>query len=77
MPRFPDKIIYSDKYCDDEYEYRHIILTCDLYERVKRIGRLLKEKEFRSLGIKVSSGWDNYSFFKPEPHILMLRKKIK
>ena len=34
MPRCPVEIIYSDKYRDDEYEYRHVILPLDLYKRV-------------------------------------------
>lgn len=34
MPRFPVEIIYSDKYNDDDYEYRFIILTHDLYKKI-------------------------------------------
>ena len=26
MPHYPDEIEYSDKYADDVYEYRHVIL---------------------------------------------------
>ncbi len=34
MPRFPEEVIYSDKYVDDEYEYRHVILTKELYKKM-------------------------------------------
>jgi len=27
MPHYPGEIEYSDKYNDDSYEYRHVILT--------------------------------------------------
>ena len=27
MPHYPSEIEYSDKYYDDCYEYRHVILT--------------------------------------------------
>ena len=42
MPHYPDEIEYSDKYCDDYYEYRHVILPKDVYKRLPR-GRLLTE----------------------------------
>jgi hypothetical protein len=31
MPRFPEKLTYSEKFVDDEYEYRLVILTEELY----------------------------------------------
>ena len=42
MPHYPDEIEYSDKYCDDYYEYRHVILPRDVFKRLPR-GRLLTE----------------------------------
>ena len=29
MPHFPNRICYSEKYYDNEFEYRHVILTKD------------------------------------------------
>ena len=29
MPHFPDEIEYSEKYQDDNYEYRHVLLPSD------------------------------------------------
>lgn len=42
MPHYPDEIEYSDKYMDDHYEYRHVILPRDVYKKGPR-GRLLTE----------------------------------
>ncbi|CAD8159764.1 unnamed protein product [Paramecium octaurelia] len=76
MPRCPTDIVYSEKYTDGEFEYRHVILPHELYKKISKIGRLLTEQEWRGLGIKGSPGWIHYDYYKPEPHILMLRKKI-
>ncbi len=42
MPHYPDEIEYSDKYMDDYYEYRHVILPKEVYKKLPR-GRLLTE----------------------------------
>ena len=42
MPHYPDEIEYSDKYLDDHYEYRHVLLPKDVYKKIPR-GRLLNE----------------------------------
>lgn len=42
MPHYPDEIEYSDKYMDDYYEYRHVILPKEVYKKIPR-GRLLTE----------------------------------
>lgn len=80
MPHYPDEIEYSDKYCDDYYEYRHVILPRDVYKRLPR-GRLLTEnvknssiQEWRSVGVQQSRGWAHYEMHKPEPHILLFRR---
>ena len=36
MPHYPDEVEYSDKYSDDHYEYRHVILPKDIYRRMPR-----------------------------------------
>ncbi len=50
MPHFPEEIEYSDKYCDEYYEYRHVILPKALFKKIPK-GRLLEEMEWRSLGV--------------------------
>ena len=42
MPHFPDDIEYSEKYQDDEYEYRHVLLPKAIYKQIPH-GRLLLE----------------------------------
>jgi hypothetical protein len=42
MPHYPDDIEYSDKYTDDHYEYRHVILPKEISKKMPR-SRLLTE----------------------------------
>ena len=49
MPHFPYDIEYSDKYFDDYYEYRHVLLPKAIYKKMPK-GKLLSENEWRSLG---------------------------
>ena len=51
MPHFPDEIEYSEKYQDDEYEYRHVLLPRATYKQMPR-NRLLFEEEWRHLGVQ-------------------------
>ena len=34
MPHYPEEIEYSEKYCDDIYEYRHVILPKALAKKL-------------------------------------------
>jgi len=36
MPHFPKETEYSDKYYDDYYEYRHVILSQDIFRKLPR-----------------------------------------
>ena len=49
MPHYPEEIEYSDKYKDDYYEYRHVLLPKEIYKKMPP-NRLLSEVEWRSLG---------------------------
>lgn len=73
MPHYPSEIEYSDKYYDDLYEYRHVILPKSIYKKMPR-SRLLSEMEWRSLGVQQSRGWKHYEYHKPEPFILLMRR---
>ena len=44
-------IMYSDKYDDDDFEYRHVTLPPDLAKLVPR-NHLMTETEWRNLGTK-------------------------
>ena len=75
MPHFPEVIEYSEKYYDDVYEYRHVLLPRDIYKTMAR-GRLLSEEEWRSLGVQQSRGWSHYEIHRPEPYILLFRRPL-
>ena len=34
MPHYPPEIEYSDYYFDDLYQYRHVILTKDIFQNM-------------------------------------------
>ena len=75
MPHFPEEIEYSEKYSDDLYEYRHVLLPKDIYKKIPR-NRLLNEMEWRSIGVTQSRGWVHYEIHKPEPFILLFRRPL-
>ncbi|KAH9981441.1 regulatory subunit of cyclin-dependent kinase, partial [Lactifluus volemus] len=76
-------IHYSDRYSDDEYEYRHVILPKPLFKMIPKdyfnpddpgVLRLLSEAEWRGIGITQSLGWEHYEVHAPEPHVLLFRR---
>jgi len=75
MVHYPDEIEYSDKYQDELYEFRHVILPKDVYKKIPK-NKLLEENEWRSLGVQQSRGWQHYEIHKPEPHILLFRRPL-
>ncbi|GFU52551.1 cyclin-dependent kinases regulatory subunit 1 [Nephila pilipes] len=70
-----NSIIYSEKYSDDLYEYRHVILPSDIAESVPR-NHLMTETEWRNLGVQQSASWVHYMVHTPEPHILLFRRAL-
>ncbi|XP_005089940.1 cyclin-dependent kinases regulatory subunit 1 [Aplysia californica] len=71
MPQ--DQIAYSDKYFDENYEYRHVILPNDIAKLVPN-SHLMTETEWRNLGVQQSPGWVHYMVHAPEPHVLLFRR---
>ena len=60
----PRQIMYSAKYTDEEYEYRHVILPDDISRNLwsqGAKGRLLEETEWRGAGVQQSRGWVHYA----------------
>mmetsp|Transcript_62565 Transcript_62565/g.135815 ORF Transcript_62565/g.135815 Transcript_62565/m.135815 type:complete len:95 (-) Transcript_62565:189-473(-) len=79
MVHYPDEIEYSEKYADNTYEFRHVTLPKNITKEMYRITqgkRLLKEDEWRSLGVQQSRGWEHYEIHRPEPHILLYRRLL-
>ncbi|KAF7994143.1 hypothetical protein HCN44_011412 [Aphidius gifuensis] len=68
-----DQIQYSEKYNDDKYEYRHVILSSDMARNVPK-SHLMTETEWRNLGVQQSPGWVHYMMHTPEPHVLLFRR---
>ena len=74
MPHYPDEIEYSEKYEDENFEYRHVLLPKAIFKEKVPKGRLLTDKEWRTLGVQQSKGWVHYAIHRPEPFILMFRR---
>lgn len=68
-----EHIQYSEKYFDEKYEYRHVILPPELAKMVPR-PHLMTETEWRNLGVQQSPGWVHYMLHIPEPHVLLFRR---
>lgn len=66
-------IQYSEKYYDDVFEYRHVVLPPEIATLLPK-GRLLPEQEWRNMGVQQSRGWCHYAVHRPEPHIMLFRR---
>lgn len=75
IAKLSKEIYYSDKYADDEYEYRHVMLPKELLKIVPK-DHLMSETEWRSIGVQQSRGWQHYLIHEPEPHILLFRRPV-
>uniref|UniRef100_H2TH99 Cyclin-dependent kinases regulatory subunit n=1 Tax=Takifugu rubripes TaxID=31033 RepID=H2TH99_TAKRU len=66
------QIYYSDKYNDEEFEYRHVVLPKELSKLVPS-SHLMSEDEWRGLGVQQTS---SCALFLTEPHILLFRRPL-
>ncbi|KAI4322335.1 hypothetical protein L6164_022040 [Bauhinia variegata] len=69
------QIQYSEKYFDDTYEYRHVVLPPEVAKLLPK-NRLLTENEWRAMGVQQSRGWVHYAIHRPEPHIMLFRRPL-
>ncbi|KAH6793998.1 CDK-subunit 2 [Perilla frutescens var. hirtella] len=69
------QIQYSEKYMDDTYEYRHVVLPPEVAKLLPK-NRLLSENEWRAIGVQQSRGWVHYAIHRPEPHIMLFRRPL-
>lgn len=67
-------IRYGDKFTDDTYEYRNVILPPEITRKVPR--KLMTEIEWRALGVQQSRGWEHYAIHQPEKNVLLFRKPL-
>lgn len=75
IQKLSKEIYYSDKYTDDEFEYRHVMLPKELCKIFPR-DHLMSETEWRSIGVQQSRGWVHYLIHEPEPHIMLFRRAV-
>ena len=78
---FAEENLYSEKYQDDKYEYRHVIMNQVTAQKVWRLTngmrRLMPEHEWRAAGVTDQThGWIHYEVHAPEPHILLFRRPL-
>lgn len=84
------RIVYSKRYSDMTHQYRyennnfcfkyfklfsHVILPKGISKWIPT-GRLMKESEWRTLGVVQSPGWTHYMIHDPEPHILLFKRPL-
>jgi len=69
------EVHYSEKYDDDEYEYRHIIIPKKYADQIPK-HHLMTETEWRNIGIQQSPGWIHYLVHAPEPNVLLFRRRL-
>ncbi|KAI6185844.1 Cyclin-dependent kinases regulatory subunit [Aphelenchoides besseyi] len=68
-----NEFYYSNRYEDDEFEYRHVHVPKEVARLIPK-NRLMSESEWRSLGVQQSPGWIHYMIHEPERHILLFRR---
>merc|ERR1719174_2017162 len=73
MQQWVEETDYSDKYCDDVYEYRRVTVPRGMLQVFPQ-GRVMLEPEWRSVGITMSRGWEHYDHHTPEANVLLFRR---
>uniref|UniRef100_A0A7S2QAI6 Cyclin-dependent kinases regulatory subunit n=1 Tax=Zooxanthella nutricula TaxID=1333877 RepID=A0A7S2QAI6_9DINO len=75
MAQWAEETDYSDKYCDEVFEYRRVTVPVPMV-RIFPLGRCMTEEEWRSFGITMSRGWEHYDNHLPERHVLLFRRVL-
>ncbi|XP_034247184.1 cyclin-dependent kinases regulatory subunit 2 [Thrips palmi] len=68
-------IYYSEKYNDDHFEYRHVVLPKGMLSKISTT-HLMSEEEWRRIGVQQSRGWIHYMIHNPEPHVLLFKRPL-
>lgn len=58
-----DKPEYSERYVDEDFEYRYVVMPREIASEMKQ-KKVLTEEEWRGMGITQSRGWSHYGFHK-------------
>ncbi|GFZ47197.1 hypothetical protein JCM24511_04940 [Saitozyma sp. JCM 24511] len=72
VDQYSEKITYSARYANDEWEFRHVIIPKQLLRYCPP--GICTEDQWRGLGIRQSPGWEMYMRHEPEPHVLLFRR---
>lgn len=51
------------------------MLPRDLAKTIPK-DRCLRDEEWRGIGVQQSRGWEHYAVHRPEPHILLFRRRL-
>lgn len=70
-PVDPNELRVSGVYSDGTFEFMHVILP-----RRCKLRTLLTPPEWQRLGVDIGDDWENYAIHRPEPHVLLLRKRL-
>lgn len=76
MPIYPNSIKYLESFIVDDYEYRHVILPKSCLSMLP-VDRFLVDIEWRKIGVEIPSSFEHYAIHKPEPHVLLFRRRIR
>ena len=63
LKQLQEKPEYSERYFDDHFEYRYVVLPREMAAELKN-KKILSEDEWRGMGITQSRGWAHYGFHK-------------
>ncbi|KAJ2063474.1 hypothetical protein GGI17_001690 [Coemansia sp. S146] len=74
ISNYAGDIYYSERYNDDDFEYRHVSMPEGLRRYLPNPPRIMEEIEWRSLGVQQSAGWEHYMVHVPEPHVLLFKR---
>mmetsp|Transcript_103954 Transcript_103954/g.291175 ORF Transcript_103954/g.291175 Transcript_103954/m.291175 type:complete len:156 (-) Transcript_103954:218-685(-) len=75
VQQWTEETDYSEKYCDDVYEYRRVTVPRAMVALFPQ-GRCMTDSEWRSYGITMSRGWEHYDHHNPEANILLFRRVL-
>merc|ERR1719188_2900858 len=75
VQQWTEETDYSEKYCDEIYEYRRVTVPRAMLPFLPQ-GRCMEEAEWRSHGITMSRGWQHYDHHSPEANVLLFRRVL-
>eukprot|EP00931_Biecheleriopsis_adriatica_P026890 TRINITY_DN1627_c0_g3_i1.p1 TRINITY_DN1627_c0_g3~~TRINITY_DN1627_c0_g3_i1.p1 ORF type:complete len:164 (+),score=43.99 TRINITY_DN1627_c0_g3_i1:66-557(+) len=75
LAQWSEETDYSEKYCDDLFEYRRVTVPRGMLHLLPS-GRTMSEQEWRQHGITMSRGWEHYDHHHPEANVLLFRRVL-